>query len=229
MAKDESQNAAVLSQFLQPERLARLESVLDSRTSSLTVVLDQVKNSHNISAVLRSADAFGLSRVHLVGESFHYSPSISQGTERWMQLSKHADPEEAIAHLKSEGFKIVVLQPEAHSEREQKQAFPVSMLPFEEKLALVFGNEGLGVNDKFSNAADIHAFIPMSGFVESLNISVACAICLFSSTITKAAPEQRSAPLSPTDREELKNIWLKTGVRNSDIILKEIETRQNED
>lgn len=229
MTSDEKSEDHVLAQFLQPERLSRLESVLDARTKRLTVVLDNVKNSHNVSAVLRSADAFGVAEVHLVGERFTYSPSISQGTERWMQLRKHESADTAIEHLQKEGFKIVVLQPQEHSEKEGKLAQAVSMLPFEEKLALVFGNEGLGVQNVFREAADICAYIPMYGFVESLNISVACAICLYSATIASSKPGLRGSRVNGEQREELKDAWLKNSVRNCDIILREIETRQDEE
>ncbi len=228
MTKQAQDEDHILSQFLQPERLSRLESVLDARTTALTVVLDHVKNGHNVSAVLRSADAFGVTRVHLVGDRFEFSSSISQGTERWMQLTKHDSAESAIKELHSQGFKIVVLQPQEHSEREGKLALAVSELPFEQKLALVFGNEGLGVQKAFLDAADIYAYIPMYGFVESLNISVACAICLFSATIASSAPGLRGARISGEERETLKDAWLKNSVRNCDIILREMETRESE-
>jgi tRNA (guanosine-2'-O-)-methyltransferase len=216
----------VLEQFLQPARLERMEQVLDGRTSSLTIVLDRVQNSHNVSAVLRSADAFGVSEVHLVGSSFSYSPSISQGTERWMLLRQHQSSAEAISLLRGAGYRLAALRPEEQPAAEKKTAIPVTQLPFDQKLALVFGSEGFGLDDELSAAADIHAYIPMSGFVESLNISVACAICLFCSTISTALPERRTPMLSSSERESLKQQWLRTGVRNSDIILKAIEARQ---
>jgi tRNA (guanosine-2'-O-)-methyltransferase len=216
----------VLSQFILPERLERLDQVLESRTRSLTVVLDRVKNHHNISAVIRSADAFGLAGIHLIGDSFNFSNGISLGTERWMELKAHPSPSETIEHLKSEGFSLVVLQPEDFEVPENKsQPIPVSSLPFEDKLALIFGNEKHGVDPLFVEAADIYAFIPMCGFVESLNISVACAITLYSSLLPKAAPVRRTAALQENERKELRETWLKRDVRNSDIILKEIEMR----
>jgi tRNA (guanosine-2'-O-)-methyltransferase len=228
MDKETKSKEHVLEQFLQPERLHRLDEVLSSRTNTLTVVLDQVRNSHNVSAVLRSADAFGVSTVHLVGEEFTYSPSISQGTERWMQLRSHPNAQAAISALRESGFSIVVLRPEEQSTGDTRPVLPVSQLPFEEKLALVFGNEASGVDPAFSDAADISSFIPMAGFVESLNISVACAICLYSSTISGASPGRRTPPLSNDERTELRDLWLKKGVKNSDIILREIQIRDQD-
>ena len=216
----------ILSQFLVPERLERLEQALANRTNNLTVVLDRVRNYHNISAVVRSSDAFGLSAVHMVGKYFEYSSGISLGTEKWLNIYQYANPEEVIAKIKSEGYSMVVLQPENFVVPEGKQKpISVSELPFEEKLALVFGNEKRGVDPIFQHEATYFAYIPMYGFVESLNISVACAITLFCSTIAKSPPTKRAPGLSSIETQELRSSWLKQGVRNSEIVLREIERR----
>jgi len=216
----------LLSQFLLPERLERIETVLDGRTRSLTVVLDRVRNHHNISAVIRSSDAFGLAEIHLVGDSFNFSSGISLGAERWMELKPHANSKDAITHLKKEGFKLVALQPEDFPvSGDTPKPFPVSQIPFEEKIALVFGNEKQGVAPEFIEAVDYFAYIPMCGFVESLNISVACAITLHASTVKEGKPARRTSKLSEVERSELKESWLKRDVKNSDIILREIEMR----
>lgn len=215
-----------LAQFLLPERLERIENVLAGRTRALTVVLDSVRNHHNISAVIRSSDAFGLAGIHLVGDSFNFSSGISLGAERWMELTPHQSSGNAIAHLKEQGFKLVALQPEDFPvSGETPKPFPVSQIPFEEKIALVFGNEKQGLTPEFIEAVDYFAFIPMCGFVESLNISVACAIALYASTVTASIPKRRTAILSANEKSELKESWLKRDVKNSDIILREVEMR----
>ncbi|MCB0322590.1 MAG: RNA methyltransferase [Bdellovibrionales bacterium] len=225
MSNDSSDSASLLEQFLLPERLERLESVLAARSDTLTVVLDRIRNAHNVSAILRSADAFGLTEVHLVGDTFQHSRGISMGTERWMRLRGHQSPDAAIAALQADGFRIAVLRPEQQSETGPKP-LPVTALPFQEKLALVFGNELRGVDDRFTDAADIHAFIPMRGFVESLNVSVACAICLFCSTIAPTSPARRTPTLSEDKRRLLRDDWLRAGVRHADVILTELKARQ---
>jgi tRNA (guanosine-2'-O-)-methyltransferase len=217
-------NDSPLEQFVIPERLERLENVLSKRSDKLIVVLDNIKNAHNISAVIRSADAFGLSSVYLVGDTFEYSRGISLGAERWLELKKFPLANDAITALKKEGFKLVMLQPEFDERKNSdKPSLAVSTLPFEEKLALVFGNEMKGVSPEFAEAVDLHAYIPMKGFVESLNISVACAITLFCSTIKESAPTQRTQLLEEKEKLRIKNLWLKKSVRKSDLILKEIE------
>ncbi len=224
----EETNAA-LEQFLLPSRLERLDSVLEQRSSTLTVVLDGVQNYHNISAVIRSADAFGLMDIHLVGSSFHYSKGVTLGTERWMRIHSHKTPADAQRALAESGYELVVLQPEEHcSANSELQSMAVSELPFEKRLALVFGNEKFGVSDDLQAAASIQAFIPMRGFVESLNISVACAICLFSSTIERAAPTKRTAPLDSDEQVQIRRTWLSNSLKHPDTVLKHITSKQEQ-
>jgi tRNA (guanosine-2'-O-)-methyltransferase len=224
----EETNAA-LEQFLLPDRLARLDSVLSQRSSTLTVVLDGVQNYHNISAVIRSADAFGLMDIHLVGSSFHYSKGVTLGTERWMRIHSHKTAADAHLALKKEGYDLVVLQPEGHcSKFGDLPSMAVSELPFEKRLALVFGNEKLGVSDELLSAASIQAFIPMRGFVESLNISVACAICLFSSTIEKSAPSRRTASLDDAEQASVRQTWLTNSLKQPETVLRHITSRQEQ-
>lgn len=217
----------LLEQFLEPRRLERLERVLADRTQSLTVVLDRVHNYHNISAVIRSADAFGVAELHLIGEGFEYSRGITLGTERWMQLKRHTTAEDALAALRVLDYSLVILQPEDHQySKDLPPSVPVTALPFEKRLALIFGNERDGVAPVLAKAADIHAYIPMKGFVESLNISVACAICLFCSSIAPTNPQKRTSPLTPEQQQELRSMWLRKGIKRSDLILREVAARE---
>lgn len=221
----QSETAAALEQFVGPKRMERLEQVLDNRSRTLTVLLDRVQNHHNISAVLRSADAFGIAEVHLIGESFQYSPTVSQGSERWVRLHRHREASDAVQALTDAGYRLVELRPEEGSSVKEMPLIPITALPFEEKLALVFGNEGEGVSAELQAACGMAAFIPMYGFVESLNISVACALCLYTATIAASAPQRRPRPLDAAERSDLRDEWLKKSVRNSDIILKETALR----
>lgn len=214
-----------LEDFISENRSKRLKDIAKNRTENLTVVLDGVRNYHNISAVIRSADAFGLCSVHLIGEEFQYSRTISKGSEKWINLVSHPDAKSAYDSLKKENFKFVVLQAEEiNSKNEGLTQLPVYKLPFNEKLALVFGNENLGVSETFTNKADFGAHIPMFGFVESFNISVACAITLYSSLLGKCEGKRAPQTLSHLEQESLIDTWLRKDVKDSDKILKHIET-----
>lgn len=214
-----------LEQFIADTRRERLESVLKQRTNNLTVLLDRVTNFHNISAVLRSADAFGLRDVHLIGRGFEYSKTISKGSENWMQILRHQNAESAIANLRGKGFKLAVLRARKLNEPIDNNC-PVYALPFEEKLALVFGNEKRGPSKEILDAADLTAHIPMFGFVESFNISVAAAITLFCSTFSGAFAERRPARLSDREQAELWDLWLRKSVFEGEKILEEVSRRE---
>lgn len=199
-----------LERFFVESRLTRIDSVLAKRASQVVVVLAGVQNPHNISAVLRSADAFGLQRVFLVGESFTYSRGVSLGTERWLTLERFAKPTECVARLKEEGFKPVILQAE---ELSGKKTQAIHELPFDDKLALVFGNEHSGVDPVFKEESAIFAHIPMVGFVESLNVSVAAAITFYAAFIANRPT------MSVEEQAELREEWLVKDLRGGEQIL----------
>ncbi len=217
----------ILKSFLDPRRLQRLEDVARNRTSTLTVVLDRVHNAHNISAVLRSADAFGLSDVHVIGE-LEVSQGIALGTNEWLRIHQHQSAGEACTKLMDDGFQLVVTAPEPQADRLPKTgaaSLPVYELPFHKKLALVFGNEKSGVSQELFEAATLHAFIPMLGFVESFNISVACAICLFCSTVGISGSNRRVAVLDEEERQRLMSEWLMRNFRHADRIERDLRRR----
>ncbi len=212
----------LLKQFLTTDRLETLSRVASARTSQLTLLLDDVHKEHNIAAVIRSADAFGVRSVHTLGDYAH-NPNISMGAERWVDVISHDSPEAALAQLRSEGFEFVILEPEQGDSA--APSLPVFNLPFEKKLALIFGNELTGISEPLRQAANYRAFIPMLGFVESFNISVAVAITLFCSTVNITGSQRRVTPVTEDEREEIMRKWLRQDVRNGELILKELEAR----
>ncbi len=237
--------------MLSPERLERIDHVLENRTSSLTILLDRIHHPHNIAAILRSADAFGIRSVHLIESSKNNdksldekhiseaqkSPGISMGTEKWVEIVRHSSGREAIQSLKTEGFTIVTLNPppinpptdNLTSNGSSKDCISITELPFEKKLCLLFGSELEGVDPALEHEADISAYIPMYGFVESFNVSVACAITLFCSVIKKTSPERRTPPLSETEKGALRDKWIKQSIPRSKEVLANLEKRSERD
>lgn len=206
-----------LEKFFLKSRLQRIDRVLETRTRNLVVVLDNVQNHHNISAVLRSADAFGLQNIYLVGDNFTYAPGISLGTEQWLTLKRFSDPESCIQELKNNGYEIVLLQAEELSKKVEKRTLAVNELPFNRKLAMVFGNEHKGVSAMFQDSATYLAHIPMVGFVESLNISVAAAITFYTAYLAKRPP------FSDEERRKLREEWMVKDLRGGEEILKRVK------
>ncbi len=212
------------------ERINRIDTVLSHRTRDITIVLDRVYHEHNISAVLRSADAFGVQKVYLIGKGFSSQRGISLGTERWVEVEEHEDASSLVQRLKSESFKLVSLVPPLAKDQvglkeNVVEPIPVLSLPFNEKLALVFGSEGEGIAEELYNSCDIPAYIPMFGFVESLNVSVACALTLYSAHIAKGHFEQRAKTLSDEEKEDLRWQWIQKSVANSDLVISELIKR----
>lgn len=221
-----------LWEMLTEERKVRIENTLKNRTTSTTIVLDRVFHEHNISAVIRSADAFGISNIHLLSPNFSSQRGISLGAEKWVNIKLHSDTQSMIAELKNENFKLVGLvppNPENQLEGTNKvDNIPISSLPFEEKLALVFGSEGEGISEELINACEIKAHIPQYGFVESLNVSVACAITLYTSRLHVDSIAKRVKDLEEDTYKEMQWDWTKKSTTNAELVISELEKRNTE-
>lgn len=191
-----------LSPVVTSERLRRIEEVVASRTDNLTIVLDRIADPHNSSAVLRSADAFGVQSVHvIVGEhGFRASRGVSKGTHRWLDVTRYESAEACVRRLKKDGYAIYVAAMGAETTPESFREVP--------RLAVVFGNEHRGVSSELRELADGAFSIPMRGFVESLNVSVATAI-----TMQTLAQDGRPR-LGPQRRQELVARFLMNSVKS---------------
>ncbi len=157
-----------------PTRLARVREVLSRRQPDLTVLLENVSKPHNLSAILRSADAVGVLEAHAVhptgGVPTHHHTAA--GAERWVYLRVHPDIETAIGHLKGRGFSVYAtrLSGDARDYREVDYTRPT---------AILLGSEKWGVSEEAARLADGSVVIPMLGMAQSLNVSVAAAVILF--------------------------------------------------
>jgi tRNA (guanosine-2'-O-)-methyltransferase len=196
-----------LSPVVTPERLQRIEEVVGSRTDDLVLVLDGIADPHNSSAVLRSADAFGVQSVHvIVGEhGFRASRGVSKGTHRWLDVMRYESAQACARRLKQDGYAIYVAAMGAETQPED--------LHDRSRLAVVFGNEHRGVSPDMQSFADGTFSIPMRGFVESLNVSVAAAI-------TMQALARDGRPRLRAERQrELKARFLMNSVKNADQVI----------
>lgn len=159
---------------INPNRAQKIRDVVAARWTDLELVLDDVWDPHNIAAVLRSADAFGVGRAHLLFRE-EVLPDLptqtSGGVKRWMDLRQVTDPAALVADLRRRGLKIV-----ATALRED--AKPVWDVDFTEPTALVLGNEHAGVGSALLDAADECVVVPMAGMAQSLNISVCGGVVL---------------------------------------------------
>jgi tRNA (guanosine-2'-O-)-methyltransferase len=180
-----------LSPLVTPRRLARMQAVAAARTLQVVPVLEDIADPHNASAILRSADAFGVQEVHAIAgpHGLLAAHAVSKGTHRWLDIQRHDTASDCIATLHERGFEIVVAAMDGRRTPEDLRAMP--------KVAIVFGNEHRGVTERMRELADDSYAVPMCGFAESLNVSVAAATTLY------AATRGRTSELSEADRERL--------------------------
>lgn len=173
-------------------------NVLERRQPDLTVVIEDVHDPHNVSAVLRSCDAVGIPVVHLVYTA-EERPSLSRlssaGAMKWLDVRYHPDIDAAYAELRRQGFTILVTHFDAN-------AGDLFSLDLTGPVALVFGNEQRGVSDEARRGADGGLVIPMMGMVQSLNISVACAVSLYEVLRQRRAAGGYHRPKLPPDQIE---------------------------
>jgi tRNA (guanosine-2'-O-)-methyltransferase len=160
--------------YLVPERKARIDEVVASRTRTLTVVMEAFCDPQNVNAVLRTCEAFGIQELHAIEgplKPYDRNKKISQNADKWLDVRRWRSTADCLAHLRAEGFAIYVTHLGPGSR-------PLAELSFAGKAALVFGNESRGVSDEALRLADATYAIPMHGFVQSLNVSVAAAISI---------------------------------------------------
>ena len=157
-----------------PERFQLLKQVLACRQVDLTVLLDNIHKPHNLAAIIRTADATGILRVHGVGDIYlaKRRPKAASGSKRWTKLTMHKDCTTAIETLQQQGLAIVAADP-------CDTSIPFTEYDYTKPTAVVFGSELTGLSDYAKQNADAHVHVPMLGFTESLNVSVTAALILY--------------------------------------------------
>lgn len=170
-----------LYQFLTDERKQRFEEVLAWRTRHITVVLEDIFQPHNASAVLRSCDLTGIQDIHIIENNYTFdiNPDVVMGSTKWLDIHRYNELDfntpTVIDQLKAKGYQIVATCP-------HQDDFSPETLPLDQPIALVFGTEKTGITDYVMEHADKFVKIPMYGFTESFNISVSAALLVYSLT-----------------------------------------------
>ena len=193
------ENAYVIDKLkdqVRPERWLKIQKIVDQRNKNLATVLENIYDRGNSSAVMRSAEAFGFYQIHHIiqGNEFKESKRVTQGADKWLVQKKWPNTLSCIQNLKQQGFKIFVTQLEGGR--------PIEECSFQGPVALCLGNEKEGVSPTLSECADEKVFIPMQGFVQSFNISVAAALS-FQYVYLKTKEAGGPPPLSNEERQQL--------------------------
>jgi tRNA (guanosine-2'-O-)-methyltransferase len=186
-------------------RKNKILRVLSQRQPGLTLVMENIHDPHNVSAMLRSADAVGIHRVNLVYTTQQF-PRIgsksSSSANKWIERRKFASVEECYAHLRNEGFHILATRLDDSA----KQLYDFDLT---RPTALVFGNEHSGVTDEAASLADATLYIPMMGMIQSLNVSVACAVTIYEALRQRLQKKMyASTHLNKDEFDRLVHDWL---------------------
>ncbi|HFS67755.1 MAG TPA: TrmH family RNA methyltransferase [Flavobacteriia bacterium] len=206
-----------LSSFITPERLKRFDTILAERTKHFTVVLEDLYQKHNQSAIVRSCDIFGIQDVHVIENKYvsYMSNQVAKGAQKWLDFkmydSINHNTQNCIDAIKNAGYQLIVTSPHIDS-------CLLSEFDITKKAAFVFGVEKEGVSQQMIEQADGFIKIPMYGFTESLNVSVATAIIL--QNVTERI-RNTNLDWKLTEKELLKTKlkWLKKSIKNIDKIM----------
>ena len=206
-----------LEHFITEERKERFLQVISARTNHFTVAMEDVFQMHNTSAVVRTCEVFGVQQAHSIEGRFgkRLDAKIAMGAQKWVDVFRYNDTQSCIDALRSQGYQIVATTP-------HKDAYFLNDFDISKKSAFFFGTEKEGLSEQVLSQADTYLKIPMVGFTESLNISVAVAIVLQQLT-DKLRRSQVAWQL--TDEERLSTLinWTKKSIRNVKDVLKRYE------
>jgi tRNA (guanosine-2'-O-)-methyltransferase len=212
-----------LEDFVSDKRKETFHKVLEQRTRHFTVVLEDIFQPHNSSAVIRSCDIFGIQDVHVIQNKYSSKVSrhVAKGSQKWLDIKKYnesaTNTQDCLDSLRNNGYQIIATTP--HNDSCVLHEFDIT-----KKTAFVFGVEKEGVSEYTMNQADGFLKIPMVGFTESLNISVAAAIILQDIT-TKLRASNLKWKLPEKEKEELYFDWVQKSIKS----IKKITERYQED
>ena len=220
MTHKETLLAEHLAKFVSDHKKEFMERVLNERTRHVTIVLENIYQSQNASAALRTCECMGVQDIHIIENTAKYELNIRvlKGSDKWLNLIRYRmknsnNTEACFRSLREKGYKIYVADP-------AEGGVSINDLDVSDKVALLFGNELRGASDYALEHADGKIRIPMVGFTESLNISVSVAICL-NTVLQKTKQLDHSTLLTQDEKDHLKLNWLKKMVKRSDLLERE--------
>ncbi|MFH0902892.1 MAG: RNA methyltransferase [Pseudomonadota bacterium] len=199
MADDSPETVtAALGPYLSEERRARIEEVIACRLAGLTVVFENLHDPHNGAAAIRSVEAMGMCSLHAVevAEPFRFSPKVTQGCEKWVDIARYRDFRSCAQRLHDGGFVLGAAIPGA--------TLPLHDIDVRQRVALVFGNEHSGLTDLAASSCDFAFGIPMLGFTRSFNLSVSVALAVHECAQRRRLVLGLSGDLTAAEQSELR-------------------------
>jgi tRNA (guanosine-2'-O-)-methyltransferase len=197
----------VLEPLLTPERIARIDQVIDARLGSVAAAVEDTYDPHNAAATLRTCEALGLQELYVIepGARFSAAKGVTRGAHRWLDLHRFPDAGAAIGDLKARGFRVFATLPDAKVSIED--------VDVDTPLAVVFGNEHDGVSSAVIAACDASITVPMFGFTESYNLSVTVGLCMSRLAARRRAYIGALGDLDAERRARLRARWFALRIR----------------
>ncbi len=202
------------SQFVSENRRELIDRIAPLRTRHITVALEDVYQSHNAAAVLRSCDCFGIQDVYVVERNNPFNPAgdVAVGSSKWVDYYPYPDIQSAYRTLREKGYRIVATTPHTNDTL-------ITDLDISTPVALIFGTELTGLTPEAIDLADEYVKIPMYGFTESFNISVSVALSLFNLTERLRHSNNQAFMQSSNELLDLKLHWLAQTIRDGEQVL----------
>ncbi len=207
-----------LAREVTPRRLQRIAAVVTGRLSSVTVVLENLSDPHNASAVLRTAEGFGVDAMHVVEQpnSWQVNRAITKGADRWVQVVRHRELSRCMGELSARGYHLCAADV-------GEGCVPLDQIPVLGNVAIVFGSEHAGLSKRALQWAQTRFTIPMNGFVESFNVSVSAAVTLYDVARRRRAHLGVPGDLSPAEARARADAFLRRSVKNEALILRTLQ------
>ena len=224
MQMDKQKIIEYLKEFVSQERYSRIQDIARKRTRHLSIVVENLFQSHNMSAILRTAECLGIQDVHIIEHDFEYeiSRQVSMGSQKWLSIYRYNNVEDTVLSclqsLKEKGYKIVATLP-------CEQEHFLDDISIETKSAFLFGTELNGLTPKAIAMADEFVKIPMYGFTESYNVSVSVGLTMMSIN-ERLRKSLIDWSLSSEEILDLELDWLKKSIKDSDNIVKQFQNRE---
>ena len=206
-----------LEAFVTEERKEIFQKVIGERTRHFTVILEDLYQKHNTSAITRSCEVFGIQDLHIIENKYktYVSNQVGKGSQKWLSFHRYNqeahNTQACIDAVRAKGYQIIATTP--HESSKFVGDFDVT-----KKSAFVFGVEKEGVSDMMLEQADGHLKVPMYGFTESLNVSVAAAIVL-QDVATRMRSTSLDWQLSQQEQADVYLAWLKKSIKSIDKIM----------
>ena len=219
MCKEQIQLINYLKEFITEEKFELFQQIIENRTSYLTVVLEDIYQPQNASAVLRTCDCYGIQNVHIIENENDYrlNPDVTLGSDKWLNLHKYNSEShntaKAINKLRSEGYRII-----ATALHESEPVLLPDLDLSKGKCAIFLGSELNGLSDIALKYADEYLKIPMYGFTESFNISVSAAIIL-SHLTEKLKSSEINWKLTGEEKYNTLLMWLRKSIKKVELIV----------